>query len=151
MKRNWSITVRLKVVGVLFLFFACSKKPDPIVYGKDQCHFCKMTIVDQAHAAQYVSDKGKQFKYDAIECLIRDVVRNKIDNRAHTLVADYSQPGQMIDALKAHYIISEQIKSPMGANLSAVGTREEALKILEEATGEWFDWTSVQGKMEKGH
>ncbi len=43
---------------------SCRIEADPISYGHDQCNFCKMNIVDKAHSAQYVSDKGKQFKYE---------------------------------------------------------------------------------------
>jgi len=40
------------ILSGLFLFTGCKVEPEPINYGKDQCHFCKMNIVDKQHAAQ---------------------------------------------------------------------------------------------------
>ena len=138
----------LTLFTALVMFSGCSKAPSPIQYGSDQCSFCKMNIVDKAHAAQYVSDKGKQFKYDAIECLIREVVRNDIQEFSHILVANYSEPGSMIDANKAVYIISENIQSPMGANLSAVSTETTAIRILEENGGQKYGWVEIKSVIE---
>lgn len=132
---------------VVMLFSACSTDPEPINYGSDMCVFCDMNIVDKAHSAQYVSDKGKQFKYDAIECLIRDVVRNDITEIAHILVADYSSPGEMLNAEEAWYIISEEIKSPMGANLSAVATEAHSKDILTKYTGDVYIWSEIKPKI----
>lgn len=138
----------LTVFGIWFLMQSCSTDPVPIEYGKDQCVFCNMNIVDKAHAAQHVSEKGKQFKYDAVECLIRYVVRNDIMDAKHILVADYSNPGDMIDANNAFYIISDNIKSPMGANLSAVSSETVAEQIVKEKGGKIFDWPSIKIEIE---
>ena len=84
-----------------------------------------MTIVDPKHAAQIVTTKGKAFKYDAIECMLNHL---KAWDQAPVelyLVSDYSDSHKLIDAHVAHYLISEDISSPMGANLSAFGNLEE--------------------------
>jgi copper chaperone NosL len=146
--KNYKLLILLACSAV---YLSCSTDPAPIQYGSDQCNFCKMNIVDKAHAAQYVSLKGKQFKYDAIECLIREIVRNDITDMAHTLVADYSNPGKMIDAEGAFYIISSNIKSPMGANLSAVSDEKRAGEIIKELGGQIYDWTTVKPQIEKQH
>ena len=59
--------------GILLLTISCKVEPEAIEYGKDQCSFCEMNIVDKTHAAQYVTKKGKQFKFDAIECMVNDL------------------------------------------------------------------------------
>ena len=58
---------------ILMLLISCKIEPQAIEYGKDQCSFCVMNIVDKTHSAQYVTKKGKQFKFDAIECMVLDV------------------------------------------------------------------------------
>ncbi|QED37344.1 copper-binding protein [Antarcticibacterium arcticum] len=104
----------------LFLI-SCSNEPEPIVYGSDSCSYCKMTIVSKAHSAQLVTKKGKQIKYDAIECLVKDNIQNYDEKEvALILVANYKEPGTMLPAKEAAYVIDEQITSPMGANLAAV-------------------------------
>lgn len=100
-------------------FISCSTSPEPIRYGEDNCHYCDMTIVSQAHSAQAVSKKGKQFKYDAIECMMNDIINNPTE-MAVKQVANFSNPGSMINVENAGFIINDSINSPMGENLAAI-------------------------------
>ncbi|MEG9326802.1 nitrous oxide reductase accessory protein NosL [Salinimicrobium catena] len=114
-----------KIIYLVFLtiLVSCSQEPEPIDYGNEACHFCEMTIVNPAFSAQAVSTKGKQYKYDAIECMVNDLLQKDIE-MAVLKVADHSRPGSMIDAEKAAFIINDSIKSPMGANLAALKRSE---------------------------
>ena len=105
-------------VLLISVMFACSVEPKPILYGSDGCHFCKMTIVDRQHAAQIVTNKGKVFNYDAIECMLNDLDSKDEQKIALILVNDYDAPGQLTDARDASYLISKAIPSPMGAFLT---------------------------------
>ncbi len=98
---------------------SCSTTPEPIRYGEDSCHFCEMTIVSQAHSAQAVSTKGKQFKYDAIECMMNDIIKNQTEMVVKQ-VANFKDPGSMIDVKNAGFIVHDSINSPMGENLAAL-------------------------------
>jgi len=136
-------------VGFLFLLltFSCKVAPETIDYGKDQCSFCVMNIVDKTHAAQYVTKKGKQFKFDAIECLVNDLGEKNENDLAIILVADYGNPGEMIYAKTATYLISPEIKSPMGANLSAVSTLEKATELQQKHSGEIYTWKTLKERL----
>lgn len=136
-------------LGILLVFFSCSVAPQPIEYGKDQCSFCKMNIVDKTHSAQYVTKKGKQFKFDAIECMVNSVLELNNPQIEILLVANYANPGEMIDAKTASYIISPEIKSPMGANLSATATIDQTNALKEEYTGSIYTWESLLQKFSK--
>ena len=136
------------LMAVLCLLVSCKIEPEQINFGSDACHFCKMTIVDQQHAAQYVTNKGKQFKFDAIECLVNELAEKKSDDIALLLVADYNSPGQMIPATSAIYLISPEIKSPMGANLSGFITENDALAAKGENEGEIYSWVSLLKKFD---
>jgi len=141
------------IITLLFLplfFMACSVEPKPIAYGDDHCQFCDMTVVDKTHSAEYTTKKGKSFVYDAIECLVNDINQNNNENTmAFILVADYSNPGQLTDAKTATFLISEKIKSPMGANLSAFSTKASAESHLKEFGGQIYDWTALKNKFSK--
>lgn len=135
-------------ISILLLVFmtinSCKIEPEPIQFGHDECSFCKMTIVDKAHAAQLVTKKGKQFKYDAIECLVWNI--NEVPALAQKsilLVADYLDPGTMLPAEQAGYIISQRIKSPMGANLSAVARDTKADSLILLYGGDKYDWEQL--------
>ena len=137
------------VIGIIILLLtiSCKVEPETIEYGKDQCSFCVMNIVDKTHAAQYVTKKGKQFKFDAIECLVNDLSEKNEGDLAIILVANYSNPGEMIDAKTASYLISPNIKSPMGANLSAVSTFENAKELQQKYAGEIYTWELLKRRL----
>ena len=136
-------------VSIFALTSACNVKPEPIQYGHDECSYCKMTIVDKAHAAQLVTKKGKQYKYDAIECLVWNI--NEVPELALNsilLVADYHSPGNLLPAEEAAYIISTGIKSPMGSQAAAFSTREAADKYNSTLQGELLSWKELSGKLQ---
>lgn len=132
---------------VLLLTISCKVEPKAIEFGKDQCAFCKMNIVDKTHAAQFVTAKGKQFKFDAIECLVNYIGQNNEEKIALLLVADYANPGEMTDAETAAYLISTEIKSPMGANLSAFSLKNTAEEFQQKHSGEIFTWETLKQKL----
>jgi len=103
----------------LLLCVACSLDPQPIAYGEDQCHACKMMIADARFGSELVTTKGKVYKYDAIECLVPAYLEKGKNTFVHVLVSDYRNPGNLLDAKQANYLISEMVPSPMGRYLSA--------------------------------
>ena len=107
-----------------------------------------MTIVDRQHAAQLVTKKGKQFKFDAIECLLNDLnqKKNSQENQIY-LVSDYGK-GTMSKAEDATYLISQGIRSPMGAFLSAFSSRTEAMTAKDQQGGEIYSWEEIKKKYE---
>ncbi len=130
---------------VSFLFTSCNVEPQPINYGSDACHYCEMTIVDRQHASQLVTSKGKAYKYDAIECMVHSLQDEfAATEMAHYLVTDLNQPGELIDATKASFLISENLQSPMGANLSAFLNVEAGNKAKEKFTGKIYTWKEIQ-------
>jgi copper chaperone NosL len=146
--RNSSLWILASFVAILT---SCTVETEPINYGEDQCDFCKMGVVDKAHSAQYVTSKGKQYKFDAIECLVRELNDPEIveSDLAFILVADYSAPGNMINASTATYIVSKAIKSPMGAYLSAFSKLTDAEATVAESGGEVYDWAGIKAKINK--
>lgn len=119
-------------------FISCSTNPQPIDYGKDSCDFCEMTIVDRSFSAQAVSKKGKQFKYDAIECMVNDL-HDHSEAMAIQQVADFSNPGNMIAVEQALFIVNDSLKSPMGANLAAIRKESSIASPQNAHTYYWND------------
>lgn len=144
---NFNILKPFIGVVILLLTMSCKVEPAAIEYGKDQCSFCVMNIVDKTHAAQYVTKKGKQFKFDAIECMVNDLIKKNETELAFMLVADYGNPGQMIDAKTATFLISLEIKSPMGANLSALSTSKKAMELQQKHSGEIYTWETLKQQL----
>ena len=116
---------------------ACSISPQPINYGKDGCSFCKMTIVDQQHSAQIVTEKGN---YN---------IQNQAQPVALFLINDFNGSGKLIDATQATYLISENIPSPMGAFLSGFESQQKATDLQQENGGELFNWEELNQHFSK--
>lgn len=134
---------------LLVLFVSCTVKVQPIEYGTDDCDFCKMGIVDNKHAAQLVTTKGKNYKFDAIECMLHYIEQQNqpLTIYQHLLVTDLLNPGVLIPAEEANFIISKNIPSPMGAFLSATKTKEQATKLLEEYTGDHYTFATLRQQL----
>lgn len=130
---------------------ACSPQPKPIDYGADGCEYCKMTIVDNQHAAEAITTKGKVYKFDAIECMVNFTLKNADREMAFLLVNAYTQPGELAAVDKSTFLISKNIPSPMGAFLSAFSSTELAEKMQLEQGGRLYNWEQLQGYFqEKG-
>ena len=137
------------VLALISLFLtSCNVEPQPMNYGSDACHYCDMTIVDKQHASQLVTSKGKAYKYDAIECMVHSLQDEfKNTEMAHYLVADFREPGTLMDAKKASFLVSEKLQSPMGANLSAFSNEDAAKKAEQEFMGKTFSWEEIQNHL----
>jgi copper chaperone NosL len=104
-----------------------------------------MTIVDRQHAAQAVTNKGRVYKFDAIECLLNYVEDEGGEEQfAHLLVNDFQQPGVLIPAQESQYLISKAVPSPMGAYLSAFEHAEAADQMQAEKGGHVYHWKALQ-------
>ncbi len=123
---------------------SCNTGPKVIDYGNDGCHFCKMTIVDKIHGAQLVTDKGKVFKFDATECILNYLSQETEVQVGGIYTNFYESPTEFIAAADATFLISENLPSPMGANLTAFKTKESAAKVLSEKGGKLYNWDDLK-------
>lgn len=136
---------------IIFLSFfaliiaACNKKPEPINYGQDECEFCKMIVMDKRYGAELVTNKGKIFKFDSIECLIGYMQNKNLNKTRYTsvYVGNYANPGNLIDAEKSFYIKNDEIRSPMGLNVLAVETKDQFDKVFNHFGGKQLKWDDL--------
>jgi len=125
------------------MLVSCNVSPKPIDYGNDGCHYCKMTIVDKLHAAEIVTTKGKVYKFDATECMINFMDEFETSEIELYLSNNYTEPGELIDATKATFLISKNVPSPMGAFLSAFKEETEAKQVQSEKDGTLYNWEEL--------
>ncbi|MEQ9308637.1 MAG: nitrous oxide reductase accessory protein NosL [Balneolaceae bacterium] len=134
-------TLWLVIVGIYLVFTSCQKGPKEIMYGQENCTYCSMTIMDDKHAAQIVTNTGKVYVFDSIECMLRSLEVHA-DKAEQILVMDFNNPGTFLSASEASYLIAPQLPSPMGANLTAFSSDEEASDIGYEGT--LYNWDSIR-------
>jgi copper chaperone NosL len=127
---------------IVTLCMACKVEPEPIYYGKDSCHSCKMTIMDRKFGAEVVTKKGKIFKFDDVNCMVNFLNSGTINERevSYKLVVDYSQPEKLIAAGEAFYIKSPEIKSPMAGHVAAFETDELQKEYKKQWNGIYLTW-----------
>ena len=104
-----------------------------------------MMITDNKYGAEVVSDKGKIYKFDSIECLIEFALEKNIvgDASQSFLVTDFSKPENLIDAKTAFYVHNDNFRSPMGLNVSAFGSESELTSFITANGGKKLSWVEV--------
>ncbi|MBE0538459.1 MAG: nitrous oxide reductase accessory protein NosL [Ignavibacterium sp.] len=130
---------------IIPLINACSNQPEPIAYGEDECEFCKMIVMDKRYGAELVTDKGKIYKFDSIECLVGYIDNKKINKNDYSSVwvGSYAKPGNLIDAGTAIYLKNDDLRSPMGLNVLAVETEEQLSSIFNRYGGKRLVWENL--------
>ena len=126
---------------------SCQPTPRAINFGTDMCAYCKMSVVDGKFASQLVSKKGKIFVFDAIECMVPFLNETKNTEYTYQLVCAFDDPGEMMNAETLTYIISENIPSPMGKNLSAYSKLSIAEEMISTKGGELYNWEELNLKL----
>lgn len=134
------------VCMMIFVFMGCTRSSEPINFGTDECSHCRMTIMDETHGAELVTDKGKVYKYDATECMISILSEGSLSegDASLLLVIDTSDPKVFISASNAYYLISAELKSPMSAGLSAFKDEATAKDYQGKYGGNIYKWDQVK-------
>lgn len=135
----------MKTVTVIFLMIvllSCSTEPEPLEYGEDACHTCKMTLVDKKFGAELVTTKGKVYKFDDINCMMTFYHSTPTDQQtfAHRLVVDFSQPEKLIPAADAFYLKSPELRSPMASQVAAFETKKSMEIAQKQLKGIYLVW-----------
>ncbi len=132
------------VISITLLTFlvSCAAEPEPIEYGKDPCHACKMTLMDKKFGAELVTQKGKVYKFDDVNCMLTfyHATENPSQEFKHKLVVDFTQPSKLIDARDAFYLKSPEIKSPMASQIAAFEKEEDMKNLKAEWNGIYMVW-----------
>ncbi|HRP52226.1 MAG TPA: nitrous oxide reductase accessory protein NosL [Fluviicola sp.] len=135
---------KLTVLLLPLLLFSCgSNGPEPISLNKDACDNCKMSISDGKFGAEFVTKKGRFYKFDDLRCMFDYFESIPKSEVANFYIHDYSSSNQLIDATKAFYFYNEELKSPMGGNIAAFATEESAKKFASKYNVSIQSWQEI--------
>lgn len=132
----------LSIFALLVFLASCSADPRPIAYGQDGCHHCKMTLMDPRFGAELVTEKGKVFVFDDVNCMLQymDSEDGKSQMYKHVLVIDYQNPGVLLDANYAFYLKSEEFKTPMASQIVAFPDYDVLKEYKKKTGGVYLAW-----------
>jgi len=148
-RASGAVAVRA-AAALTLLALGCSKGPQAIAYGTEACTHCMMTISDDRYGTEIVSTKGRAYKFDSIECMVKavnDGEKITAGDAARYYVADYAEHGKLLPAETATFLVSEKLPSPMGENLTAFAERDAAVAMHDERGGEILDWEGVRARL----
>ena len=132
------------VIGIFLalILVSCAVEPEPIQYGTDACHSCKMTLMDKKFGAELVTSKGKVYKFDDVNCMLNFYHSGETapEEFKYKLVIDFAQPEKLIAAGDAFYLKSPKIKSPMASQVAAFENKESMEALKKEWKGIYLVW-----------
>ena len=147
--KEWRTKPTLTVAATALLLMlgvqGCSSGPEPIRFGKDACHFCKMIITDQRFGAELITDKQKIYKFDDTHCVVSFLKSGDVSKTAiaDIYLIDYSQQGQFVKATESFLFQSDALRSPMGGNVAAFTAEDSLLKFKQELNGAAVSWNEL--------
>ncbi|MEO7922938.1 MAG: nitrous oxide reductase accessory protein NosL [Chitinophagaceae bacterium] len=145
------IVASLFIPAVLFplLLNACKAKTEPFVYGKDNCHFCKMGIVDPKFGGELVTKKTKVYKFDDLVCMLRFLQSGSLEEKdiAKKMVINYEKGNDFLNAEQTFYLIDPGMRSPMGSNTGAFVSKQAADKAKTGNEGQVITWGELYKKI----
>lgn len=127
---------------ILILSGCISQDPVEIHLHSEECAHCKMVISDRQFASQVVSEKGKAYLFDAVECMIAFTIQNpEITESAAIYLPDYKNPGSWISYENSVIYRSAEVKSPMGLSLYVISKNDEGAELYDDARKLTWDET----------
>lgn len=115
--------------------------PPVIHYGEDVCEFCGMIISDEHYAAGYITQAGEDYVFDDIGGMIQAYLKQQ-DDVAAFFVHDYEDV-TWIRAETAHYVLSDDLPSPMLFGLAACASPEKAAALAADVGGSVLTFEEV--------
>ena len=136
----------LGLVGLL-LFSSCATSDKPTIeFGKVECAYCRMNVMDRQFAAAIMTKGGRTYAFDSPECMVRHVADGRIaeEQVQGWWVSDHEHPGTLLDATKALYLHASTLHSPMNGNVAAFPDAHARDQAMREHPGEALDWPSTR-------
>jgi copper chaperone NosL len=137
--KRFALSILLSAL-LLLGFTACGGRanaeptPPTIHYGEDICELCGMIISEDRFAAAYVTTDGHDHIFDDIG----DMVQAHPEKQEEVMVFfvhDYENQN-WIRAETAHYILSDNLPTPMLSGLAAFSSAEKAKAFATEIDGQ---------------
>ncbi len=142
-------SLAIPVIALSLFIISCSPKTEPFKYGKDNCYFCKMGIIDPKFGGEVVTKKSKVYKFDDIVCMVRFLQSGalKEEEIAKKVIINFEKENDFLDVNKAIFWVSPELRSPMGSNAAAFSTQQAAANMKGNKEGQLATWDDLYKKV----
>jgi len=143
-----NLTQAAMLLSVCLILTSCRQEPQPIIPGKDNCSFCKMTVTDIRFGGEIITDKGKMYKFDDMHCLLAflQMQPSSENEKNEVYVVNFTGTHQLIKASSALLLSSEALRSPMNGNIAAFDDTESFNSHLKLFSGRQVLWNNISVK-----
>lgn len=140
----------IPLLAMVMVLPGCKSGPVAIEYGKDACVGCQMTLVDKHYGSEFVTDKGKVYKFDDLNCLVAFMNERK-DVHGTALVIDFTSTNQFLNVEQAVFLKHPGLRTPMGSCIGAFASTDAANAVDRGlgGGGEIVSWSQVTDKVEE--
>ena len=139
----------LALIMVLPFLNSCKTEPVKFNPGKDNCQFCRMSIVDTRYGGQIITKKGKVFLFDDMHCEAAFIKEGsvKATDMDKKLTVLFDKPNEFKDLKETWFVVSEENKSPMGSNAAGFSTREKATQEANDKHGKLINGEQLMAEL----
>ncbi|MBK8227272.1 MAG: nitrous oxide reductase accessory protein NosL [Flavobacteriales bacterium] len=129
--------------------WSCGQRTPTIDFGKAECAHCRMNVVDRQFGAALVTEKGRQYVFDDVSCMVRFVLNGSVaeDQVKAWYVCDHDRPGTLIDATTARYLHGPAFRSPMRGDIAAFSDESARSAVAPEEGSTTMDWTMTRQRL----
>jgi copper chaperone NosL len=133
---------------MIVLMSGCASGPEPLVLGKDNCYLCKMTLTDPKYGGEIITNKGKVYKFDDIDCLLSYMKATEFDKKSVKTVylVDYAGEHKFVEAGRSVIYKSEELRTPMNGFMAAFQNSELCKKSVGNLKGVELKWSELINK-----
>lgn len=138
------------IAGAMLLLPGCDRGPQAIDFGKDACAECNMTIVDKRYGAEFVTGKGKVFKFDDVNCMVEFIERDPHagDSTARRFIVAFNEGGALVEEDQLVFVKHAKLRTPMRSHVAAFRDKDSAQATLDELGegGSFLTWEDVMNE-----
>lgn len=102
--------------------------------------------MDEKFGSELVTKKGKVFKFDDVNCLLRYMRSGAIAKKEYKdiVVINFAKKGEMLPVSTASFLVADYVLSPMGSRVAAFSTKEAAIQFKGTREGAIYTWTELE-------
>lgn len=140
MKKKPLVPTAMLIMAIGTFASCTASGPRPVKINEDTCAYCKMTVTDPAFAAQLTTDKGRQYIFDDVACMIGFKKENTTVEYAHYYIADFCSPSDFVDMDHVILLQSDSLRSPMGGNMAGFAVKDSAMRYKSKYGATEIKW-----------